>query len=543
MAYMKARLMMRFLYQLINIFRMPGLAIACLAYASFAQSIYAQVPNLPGWVLAWNDEFETSSLDTSRWEALNRKDSFNNEKQYYLPDQVSVSGGQLHLTATDQPLAGKPYRSGLVRTWGEQTFGRWEVRADLPTTQGMWPAIWLLPRTVTWPLGGEIDIMENRGSEPFKTSSAYHWNTTPGTSNFAFGEYSATQGGQPVNFHEGFHNYAVEWEADQIRYYVDDNLHFTVDSPQAPQTVPMSLIINLAVGGDFGGDPDGTTVFPQNFDIEYVRVWQRDTTPAPVTFANGGFDDAGGSLNSWTTFGNTIPNVNVEPGTALNGTHSLKIFGQFNGSENFSGVSQGITVTEGQTVTADASTFIQSQDTLFGKSNEVFMKLEYYSTFGAAFGSVDFLGEAQLLIADGTTAENTWLAHQLTGTAPIGAVEARIGFVFRQPGFDNGAIFIDGVSFTATDPALTGDLDGDGFVGISDLNLVLGAWNASIAPGAAADPSGDGFVGISDLNIVLGAWNLGTPPTISVPEPAVMSFFLVGWLSLSGRTRRSVLRH
>ncbi|HQY88660.1 MAG TPA: glycoside hydrolase family 16 protein, partial [Tepidisphaeraceae bacterium] len=122
----------------------------------FGACAFAQAQDRPGWTLNWADEFSAATINTTRWEKLNRRDSYNNEQQYYTPNQLSIVNNALRITATNQPLDGKPYRSGLVRTWAEQTYGRWEIRASLPTTQGMWPAIWLLPRNTEWPDGGEI---------------------------------------------------------------------------------------------------------------------------------------------------------------------------------------------------------------------------------------------------------------------------------------------------------------------------------------------------------------------------------------------------
>jgi beta-glucanase (GH16 family) len=148
----------------------------------------------------------------------------------------------------------------------------------------MWPAFWLLPRDKDWPTGGEIDILENRGSEPLRVSSAYHWQTNPSVPccsqhQYVFENYSAMENGAPVNFHAGYHTYAVEWEATQLRFYVDGVLHYTVnENPNRPIFEnPMNIILNLAVGGDFGGDPNATTVFPQYMDVDYVRVWRRQT--------------------------------------------------------------------------------------------------------------------------------------------------------------------------------------------------------------------------------------------------------------------------
>lgn len=255
---------------------------ALIAVAFAAGRIVAQVPDLPGWQLRWNDEFDGTSVNSENWDVLTRQNSFNNEKQYYLPGQASVADGKLRITATNQPLANKLYRSARLESRQAFAPGRFEARIDLPTTQGMWPAFWLLPNGVQWPTGGEIDIMENRGSQPLIVSSAYHWQTNPNVPccsqhQFVFEEYSTSAGGNPVNFHEGFHVYAVEWEATQLRFYVDGILHYTVNETANRPIfeTPMNIILNLAVGGDFGGDPNGTTVFPQVMEVDYVRVWQR----------------------------------------------------------------------------------------------------------------------------------------------------------------------------------------------------------------------------------------------------------------------------
>jgi beta-glucanase (GH16 family) len=267
------------------------LAILLISWAAFAARANAQIPDVPNWQLFWHDEFDGNSLNTTNWTALDRQNSFNNEKQYYRPEQVSVANGNLQITATSQPLANKLYRSGLITSNALYGPGRFEARIDLPTTQGMWPAFWMNPNQVQWPLGGEIDIMENKGSQPTIVSSAFHWQKDPGpccgqhlyTSHI----YTASSGGNPVNFHAGFHTYAAEWDknpttnANEVRFYVDGNLHFTVTQnssmSDANFTTAKNMILNLAVGGDFGGDPNGTTVFPQTMLVDYVRVWHRPT--------------------------------------------------------------------------------------------------------------------------------------------------------------------------------------------------------------------------------------------------------------------------
>jgi beta-glucanase (GH16 family) len=244
----------------------------------------AQIPDVPGYRLIWQDEFDGQSVDTQKWDLIDLKNSHNNELQYYKPEQASIVDGKLRITATDEDLDGKPYRSARLESHQAFAPGRFEARIDLPTTQGMWPAFWLLPNGYQWPTRGEIDILENRGSQPFVVSSAYHWQTNPGPCcnqhQFVFEEYGAVQNGQRVNYHTGFHTYAAEWEATQIRFYVDGVLHYTVHETENRPIfeTPMNIILNLAVGGDFGGDPNGTTVFPQFMDVEYVRVWEKQTS-------------------------------------------------------------------------------------------------------------------------------------------------------------------------------------------------------------------------------------------------------------------------
>lgn len=254
------------------------------ASAFLAATAAAEVPDVPGWELHWQDEFDGEAVSQENWDILTRRNSFNDEKQYYVPQQASIVDGKLRITATDEPLDGKAYRSARLESW--QTFGpgRFEARIDLPTTQGMWPAFWLLPRAKQWPTGGEIDIMENRGSEPTQVSSAYHWQTDPSEPccdehEYLFDTYSAEINGVDVNFHEGFHIYAVEWEATLLRFYVDGVLHFVVrETANRPIFEnSMNIILNLAVGGNFDGDPDASTMFPQHMDVDYVRVWRRQT--------------------------------------------------------------------------------------------------------------------------------------------------------------------------------------------------------------------------------------------------------------------------
>lgn len=240
------------------------------------------VPELDGWRLEWHDEFDGDSLDLEKWEPLDRRNSYNNEKQYYHPDQVSVADGELRLTAINEPRDGKPCQSGLVTSKRLFGHGRFEARIDLPTSKGMWPAYWLNANQVDWPKGGEIDIMEGRGSEPLRVSAAYHWQKGPAPCcddhRYVFRSYHAAEAGKPIDFHAGFHTYAAEWDDENVWYYVDGNQFFHVTQTEERPVIETekNLIINLAVGGTFDGETDETTVWPQVMRIDYARYWVRD---------------------------------------------------------------------------------------------------------------------------------------------------------------------------------------------------------------------------------------------------------------------------
>ena len=520
----------------------------------------------PGWDLTWSDEFSGAALDAVKWRAWqpSTPGPYNNEQQEYLPSQVAVTGGNLLITATNQPYSSQygnyAYRSGRVESNFGQRHGRFEIRADLPETKGTWPALWLLPDVsqYTWPSQGEIDILENRGNQPNLTSSAFHFRLS-GNHQYVTRDRTAARFGQAENYHNSFHTYAVEWDATKIRYFVDD-VHWyttyntgayagqsgeTVSNFLGTQTAPMQVVLNLAVGGDFLGSqqPDGSSVWPQQLLVDYVRIYSRDASP--VRLQNGGFEKNSGSLGDWTVFGNRVNtnNVTVHNEAVADGSASAKLFGQFVGN-NTSGISQGITVAAGDQIDASLESFIRSQDSIAGTSNSVRMKIEFYSSFGASSTSSALLNptETPITIANSSSPNDVWRQHQLTRTAPAGAVEARLVLSFVQPSNQGGAIHLDNVSFRNASLPDVADGDGDGDVDGGDFLI----WQANVG---AEDPVGpaegdfnfDGAVDQLDLD----AWNgqSTTPPggaaseksSLQAPEPsaAVLTLTtLVGILRL-----------
>ena len=234
--------------------------ISLLATASWAAA-----PR--GWTLLWNDEFDGAVVDGTKWRIEDAALVKNHELQYYSPDEVYLQDGCLVIRSRQRAMGGREYTSGLVETRGKfaMTFGRIEIRAKLPRTQGLWPAHWMLPDDGSWP--PEIDIMECVGSQPNVITMSLHTGSWPGL-------YSQSEDFMGPDYSADFHTYALEWEPKEMRWFIDGVQRFSTANT-IPQ-VPMFLIFNTAVGGDMPGEPDETTVLPQFHQIDYVRIYGRD---------------------------------------------------------------------------------------------------------------------------------------------------------------------------------------------------------------------------------------------------------------------------
>jgi beta-glucanase (GH16 family) len=217
-------------------------------------------------VPVWSDEFNGIRLGPAKWNVRDEAGKYNHELQYYSPDEVTLGDGCLRLSSRRRQLGGRRYTSGAVDTKGKYFFlyGRVEVRARLPHGQGVWPACWLLPEDRSWP--PEIDVMELLGQDPTALHMTNYWGTVA-DHRLNSGLYEGP------DFSGAWHTYAMEWEPDRIRWYVDGIQEFV--STEGVPNKPMYLILNTALGGDFAHAPDRTTPFPQEFDVDYVRVWQR----------------------------------------------------------------------------------------------------------------------------------------------------------------------------------------------------------------------------------------------------------------------------
>jgi len=240
------------------------------------------------WRLVWSEEFDYEGLpDPDKWSYDTRGNATgwgNNEKQFYTSENSAnayVKDGILTITALKEPVEGKEYTSArlITRGKGEWLYGRFEIRAKNPTGRGTWPAIWMMPAANTyggWPASGEIDIMENVGFDPDTIVGAAHTRAY----NHSIGTEKSARIHVPTNYTD-FHVYALEWEPEEYRLYVDGEHFFTFRNEgtgfaEWPYDKPFYLILNLAIGGNWGGQQGiDDTLFPHRFEIDYVRVYER----------------------------------------------------------------------------------------------------------------------------------------------------------------------------------------------------------------------------------------------------------------------------
>lgn len=235
-----------------------------------------------GYNLVWHDEFNGATL-TNDWTydlGTGSGGWGNNELQYYTNQNAVVSGGVLQITAKQEAMGGQNYSSSRIKTQGLQTwkYGRIDIRAALPKGQGLWPALWMLGENITavgWPACGEIDIMELIGGAGTNDKTIYgtaHWNNNG--SHAQFGDSYTLNSG---TFSDEFHVFSISWNQNSITWLMDNMVYNTMAITPAELNEfqeKFFLIFNVAVGGNWPGNPDGTTVLPQTMYVDYVRVFQ-----------------------------------------------------------------------------------------------------------------------------------------------------------------------------------------------------------------------------------------------------------------------------
>lgn len=234
--------------------------------------------------LTWEDNFDgptNISPDDSKWQFDIGTDWGNQQLEFDTDRTKNVAydgEGNLAITAHRENYNGSTFTSGRISTEGlfSQKYGRFEARIKLPTGAGLWPAFWMLGdnfRSVGWPNCGEIDIMEYRGQEPSIVHGSVHGpNYSAGNAVTKKFSYSNDR------FDNGFHIFRIDWSADEIKYYVDDNLYQTIKKEDLPGEWVFDhdffIILNLAVGGSYVGPPNASTIFPQTMLVDYVKVYK-----------------------------------------------------------------------------------------------------------------------------------------------------------------------------------------------------------------------------------------------------------------------------
>ena len=245
---------------------------------------------MPEWTLVFADEFEQDALDRSSWTTCYWWDdggctnSGNQELEWYLPDNVSVEGGVLRLEAQRGRVRGSdgasyPYTSGMVTTGRSEDdqaqqprfgfqYGRVEVRMRMPEGKGLWPALWLLP--LTHESRPEIDVMEVLGDTPATLRTHFHYLDDDGE------RVSRGHTWRGADSSAGWHRYGLRWTPEELVWLVDGKEQSRFSQDEFVPDEPMYLLINLAVGGEWPGDPAPSTDFPAALEVDYVRIWQRD---------------------------------------------------------------------------------------------------------------------------------------------------------------------------------------------------------------------------------------------------------------------------
>jgi beta-glucanase (GH16 family) len=368
-------------------------------------------PAIQGMNLIWQDEFNGTTLDTSKW---------NYEQGYYLNDDpntwgwgnaelqhytdsaqnVLIQDGKLNIRALNDPKSFPQdpnryaqYSSGKINTKNHFTlkYGRVDFRAKLPTGNGVWPALWMLPQDSpygTWAASGEIDVMEARGRLPGSTSGAVHFGGTWPANQHISGEYHFPEG---QNINNDYHVYSVVWEEDNIKWYVDGKFFFKVtneqwyslaapNNPNAPFDQPFYLIMNLALGGNFdGGISPNPSDIPATMQVDYVRVYKENGSGNP-----GNVPITGVTLNPTTAqveVGQSLQlNAGIAPSNATNKQVTWSVSGASAATVSQEGVVTGLapgtatvtaTTVDGQKTASSTITVVPAPSTVIVIGDEV----------------------------------------------------------------------------------------------------------------------------------------------------------------------------
>ena len=373
---------------------------------------------LPGWDLVWSDEFtqaDGSAPDSTKWGYDIGRGSNgwgNAELQYYTSrtDNARIENNELVIEVRQEnnyANSGANYTSARLLTqdkW-DWTYGRFEARIKVPSGSGLWPACWMLGDnfdTVGWPHCGEIDIMEFVGRLPEEIFGTIHG---PG---YAGGDSFGNIYDFGFDVADDYHVYAVEWEEGLIRWYVDGILYHTAEPADvAPNEWVFDhgqfMLLNVAVGGNFGGPLNPRVTFPKQMLVDYVRVYAAEGEGGGEVnvLANSGLET--GNLSGWTPFdedGANDPGAFVESTSTTyfnggngggdnvlthSGTYVAKVFGDFTGGENFNGFYQELAADPGTTWNAGGFALTHPQDLMAG-TNTAWLEVSFRDDSGEVLG-------------------------------------------------------------------------------------------------------------------------------------------------------------
>lgn len=267
-----------------SFFYINFILVACAAITPVPVPTASPTPaewDRAGWTLAWHDEFDGPALDLTNWTFdIGGGGWGNQELETYTNrlENVRTENGMLVIEARKE--SSSYYTSARIKTQGLHAwkYGRIEARIKIPSGQGIWPAFWTLGDDIDtkgWPASGEIDILESIGKDPTRIYGTAH-----GPGYFAGSGVGSSILTSADSLKNDFHVYALEWDENELRWYFDDREYFKVtENNNTPNNWvfdhPFFIILNVAIGGSWPGNPDKTTMFPQFLNVDYVRVYQR----------------------------------------------------------------------------------------------------------------------------------------------------------------------------------------------------------------------------------------------------------------------------
>lgn len=443
--------------------RLSGLFLPLIAF--FCSSLASASAD---WQLVWSDEFNLSDgspPDSGNWNYDIGTGDWgwgNNEMQYYTSrlKNARIENGMLIIEAHEENYGGKNHTSARLKTEGKWSweYGKIEARVKVPSGTGLWPAVWMLGTdipSVGWPQCGEIDIMEFVGREPYEIFGTVHG---PGYSGGqAVGR--TIQKSAPIS--DDFHVFAVEWEENEIRWYFDGEEYFKVNpsdlgSNQWVFDHEFFLILNLAIGGNFGGTLDPNLSFPRQMLVDYVRVYKYEDATGN-TLQNSGFES--GSLSSWQPIGNTgganaeggyiesdadsyynAGQPNGDPVMIRNGEYVAKVYGDFTGSLNDNGFEQVKAAEPGTLWQAEGWALTHQQDLMQGSTSANII-IQFRDNSGQDLAT--YVSDPLQPSDPPGVWKRLVVNNDQVMIAPTGSTQIAYTVRFRQSNYDAGSAYFD----------------------------------------------------------------------------------------------------